>query len=246
MVNAKILVIGESCLDKFTYCNVERLAPDLPIPVLEQVSSTENPGMAHNVVRNIAQLGHNAELLTNENWETHIKERFVDVKTNHTFVRVDQRRPVGAISNNPVFEEFEMIIISDYDKGFLSREKIKEICSRNTRVIIDTKKPISEFAVNAMLIKINENEMRSSTELSDLLREKTIVTLGPRGASFRGVDYPVEDPTEIYDTSGAGDAFLASLSISILEGASVVEAIRQANLDAGSVVGRKGVSTIER
>ena len=47
----KVLVIGDSCLDTFVYCKVERLAPDLPIPVLEEIERTLNPGMAANVFR---------------------------------------------------------------------------------------------------------------------------------------------------------------------------------------------------
>ena len=45
----KILVIGESCLDEFVYCDAERLAPDLPIPILEIKEVRKNPGMAMNV-----------------------------------------------------------------------------------------------------------------------------------------------------------------------------------------------------
>ena len=33
----KILIIGESCKDIFVYCNANRLAPDLPIPVLSVI-----------------------------------------------------------------------------------------------------------------------------------------------------------------------------------------------------------------
>lgn len=246
MVNSKILVIGESCLDKFTYCRVNRLAPDLPVPVLEPVFSSETPGMAQNVVRNISSLGHTPDLVTNLDWQVHVKERFVDEKTNHTFVRVDQRRPVSSIPKAVDYKQYGLIVISDYDKGFLSEEQIFEICADHPRVILDTKKPITSFAEHAMLIKINETEMARSGELPASLRAKTIVTLGPLGAEFQGQVFPAEKAHEVYDTSGAGDAFLASLAVSILMGVSVMEAIRRANIDAGSVVGKKGVTTIER
>jgi bifunctional ADP-heptose synthase (sugar kinase/adenylyltransferase) len=143
-------------------------------------------------------------------------------------------------------EKYDLVVISDYNKGFLSEERISEICLRHPRVIIDTKKPISAFAEKALLVKINETEMELSGDLSPKLQAKTIVTLGPLGAVYQGQSFPVEEVREVYDTSGAGDAFLASLAVSILNGASVAEAIPVANRDAGSVVGKKGVTKIER
>ena len=50
---SKILVIGDSCRDIFVYCDVDRLCPDLPVPILNVVDQTENGGMAKNVQRNI-------------------------------------------------------------------------------------------------------------------------------------------------------------------------------------------------
>ena len=31
----KILVIGELCVDRFIYCDVKRLSPEAPVPVLK-------------------------------------------------------------------------------------------------------------------------------------------------------------------------------------------------------------------
>ena len=46
------LVIGETCIDKFIYCEALRFSPEAPVPVLTQLEVVENPGMSGNVVRN--------------------------------------------------------------------------------------------------------------------------------------------------------------------------------------------------
>ena len=48
----RILVIGESCKDIFVYGKCERLCPEAPAPVLNPLFTTENGGMAMNVVKN--------------------------------------------------------------------------------------------------------------------------------------------------------------------------------------------------
>ena len=49
----KILVIGELCVDRFVYCEIKRLCPEAPVPVLNPVYTTTNDGMAGNVVENL-------------------------------------------------------------------------------------------------------------------------------------------------------------------------------------------------
>ena len=48
----RILIIGDSCTDKFIYGKVGRLSPEAPVPILNPVETTENPGMAGNTMAN--------------------------------------------------------------------------------------------------------------------------------------------------------------------------------------------------
>ena len=41
-----ILVIGESCLDVFTYGACKRMCPEAPVPVFNPVKTITNEGMA--------------------------------------------------------------------------------------------------------------------------------------------------------------------------------------------------------
>ena len=37
----KILIIGETCVDKFIYCNANRLSPEAPVPILNPLYTTQ-------------------------------------------------------------------------------------------------------------------------------------------------------------------------------------------------------------
>ena len=72
-----ILVIGDSSRDVFVYCDALRLCPDVPVPVLNIKSQTENPGMAANVHRNIQKSWGECHIATNSNWHEITKTRYV-------------------------------------------------------------------------------------------------------------------------------------------------------------------------
>ena len=46
----KIVVIGETCIDKFIYCDINRLSPEAPVPVLQPINTVVNAGMSGNTV----------------------------------------------------------------------------------------------------------------------------------------------------------------------------------------------------
>lgn len=239
----KILVIGDSCTDVFVYCLTERLAPDLPIPVLRVEEEVRNPGMSMNVVENLRGLGLDTAFITNSGWSEVTKTRFVDSKTNHTFLRVDNSPEIAESWQfaESQIEDYQAVVISDYDKGFLTEAQIESICASHPLVFLDTKKPVGDWAREADFIKINEREFeRSKGLMSSAIQEKTIQTLGANGAVFRGVHFPV-NRVEVRDSTGAGDSFLAGFVYKYLETGEVGASIMFANRCASEVVRRKGV-----
>src|SRR5438874_12291145 len=60
---AKILCLGDLMLDRFAYCETERISPEAPVPVLLLKRSQSMLGGAGNVARNVASLGGKAILL---------------------------------------------------------------------------------------------------------------------------------------------------------------------------------------
>ena len=71
----RILVVGEMMLDEFIWGKVGRISPEAPVPVVEVVKETFNPGGAANVARNLREFvehvhlhslagtGHDADIL---------------------------------------------------------------------------------------------------------------------------------------------------------------------------------------
>jgi len=239
----KILVIGESCRDIFVYCDANRLCPDIPVPVLNIKDQFENAGMAKNVQRNINSYI-DCDIVTNDNWNEITKTRYVHDNSNHTFFRVDSNSYITKLDIDKIDYEYEIIVISDYNKGFISEEDIATICSKHDKVFIDTKKVLGEWAKNAAFIKINSSEYQNSEKfIDDELSQKIIRTLGFAGCEYRGKKYPVKK-VEVKDVSGAGDSFMAGLVIKYYQTKDINESIKFANLCASEVVKHRGVTSI--
>ena len=117
-----ILVIGESCTDIFQYGDCKRLCPEAPVPVFNPTIKNENGGMALNVYRNLQSLSVKSEIYTNSNHKEIRKTRFIDEKTNHMFMRLDENdfNFERCNLNEINFSLYSAIVISDYNKGFLS------------------------------------------------------------------------------------------------------------------------------
>lgn len=243
----KILIIGESAKDIFVYCNADRLAPDLPIPVLSVIEQKENPGMAKNVERNVKSIMSSCDIVTNAGWEKVTKTRFMHHTSNHAFLRVDadHKIPRMQVKKLPL-SKYEIVAISDYNKGFMTEGDIKYICEHHNTVFLDTKRVLGDFAAKAKFIKINNYEFeRSKAHIGGELKDKIIVTKGGEGAVFRGKRYPVKK-FEVKDTSGAGDSFFAALIVKYAETGDIEKSIQFANACASKTVQHKGVSVIGR
>ena len=239
----KVLVIGESCRDILVYCNTNRLCPDVPVPVLNVVNQTENGGMAKNVQKNIEKYL-DCDIITNYNWYDVTKTRYVDDKTNHMFFRVDSNDVIEKINVGRINYNYELIVISDYNKGFLTEKDIELICENHDNVFIDTKKTLGEWIKKAKFIKINDVEFdKSKNFITDSFRDKIIHTKGGDGCKYQNKIYPV-DKVEVKDVSGAGDSFLSGLIVDYLKNNNIYSAIKFANECASEVVKHRGVTII--
>jgi D-beta-D-heptose 7-phosphate kinase/D-beta-D-heptose 1-phosphate adenosyltransferase len=247
----KILVIGERCSDIFVYGEVERLSPEAPIPVLIPKNIIKNDGMGKNVVNNLLSI------TKNENYEIGFihqdrmisKTRFVEEKSNHPFLRVDEgefdvdKFEMTEKIKNEILES-DAVIVSDYNKGFLLEEDLIEIAKISKFSVLDTKKKLSKKVINSFdFVKMNEYEFMNNYTKDEILLKKIIITLGSKGANYNGVLYPSEAPKETRDVSGAGDTFTASFTKKYLETKDVQVSIMFANKMASIVVSKRGVTT---
>ena len=242
----RILIIGESCQDIFIYGKTPRLCPEAPAPVFNPMSVIENGGMANNVLRNVHALGGEADLLTNENWKSITKTRFIDSNMNHMFIRVDENDlSYGTCDYSSVdFDKYDGVIVSDYNKGFLSCSDIEAICEKHENVFIDTKKTLGSWCYKSRFIKINKSEYeKTKHSIDEKIKDKLIITLSKEGCMHNGVVYPVVG-VEIKDVAGAGDTFISALAVKYLHNSDISEAITFANECATTVVQKRGTSTI--
>ena len=160
----RVLVIGESCYDKFIYCHSDRLSPEAPVPIINPVTIVENPGMSGNVVRNLISLN---ETLQIDHWTQKSvvqKIRYVDKKSNHMFIRVDDGDKNIETFNftkekKNSLSDYDIVIVSYYNKGFIKFEDLFEIGKNSKLSILDTKRTINDKIVKAFsFIKLNEKE----------------------------------------------------------------------------------------
>lgn len=242
----RIVVIGELCHDYFIYGECRRLSPEAPVPVFTPISKIGNLGMAGNVRQNLWALDQSIQISLHHQEKTITKTRYVDKKSNHMFLRIDEGEENidGLFLSDELISEMSLsdaTIVSDYDKGFLSYHMIRNLSIFPKFKVIDTKKIIDNTICESFdFIKLNEKEFKSNDIPSHLLN-KVIITLGSEGAKYMDKIYPSPSPKETIDVSGAGDTFTAAFTIKYLQTKNVEESIIFANQMASLVVSKRGV-----
>jgi D-beta-D-heptose 7-phosphate kinase/D-beta-D-heptose 1-phosphate adenosyltransferase len=231
-----VLLIGDSCTDIYNIGTVDRLSPEAPVPVVKIVETFSLPGMSANVHRNLTNLNIEADFVHNNTPIT--KTRFIDKRSGQHLLRVDDEDNVAPWNGRTPFpiNTYDAVVISDYNKGFLTYEHIERIIENSIPVFIDTKKTDIERFQGAW-VKVNELEYsRLKSECSGL-----IVTLGDRGAKVPHHDiYCSTKSVEVMDVCGCGDTFMAALVAQYLFTKDIEKSIIFANVAAGITVQHRG------
>lgn len=164
-------------------------------------------------------------------------------------------------------DKIDAVILSDYDKGILTKRvagEIIKIANRHNKIIIvDPKPENSENYKDATSMTPNTKEavacvrgMRGETEediqnLGAALKEKLnlrnlLITRSEKGMTLFEDKGATTIPTvakEVYDVTGAGDTVIAVFTLAAAAGADFHEAAKIANTAAGVVVGKLGTAT---
>ena len=243
----KILVVGELCEDNFIYGECKRLCPEAPVPVMNPVQTIQNPGMSGNVVENLKALEQDCSI---EHWyqsERVFKTRFVDRKTNHMFLRLDDGESyISPMTHSQErlssIKNFDIVIVSDYNKGFLDDEWLKYLGKFSKLSILDSKRKLNREIVDSFtFVKLNEKEANNNLDLQNC--KNIIVTLGEKGAKYDGTIYKSPKPQETIDVSGAGDTFTTAFMLAYFKTKDIEESIIYANEKSSIVVSKRGVAT---
>ena len=237
-MSKKILLIGDSCTDEYVYGVCERLNPEAPVPILKFNRKETNKGMAWNVRENLMSFGIEVHVVTHK--ENIIKTRYIDEKYNQQMLRVDNEPFVNPMDYQLPEGEYDALVISDYNKGFLTTEKISEIVdSFDGPVFIDTKK--NHLPKLDAYVKINEHEYNNFKSSI----EKLLITRGGKGCEYKGKLYPAEK-VNVFDVVGAGDTFLSALVYFYLKCGRIEEAIPFANKAAAIAVSNFGTYALTK
>ena len=239
----QVLLIGDSCTDIYTYVELSsRSNPEAPsAPLYTTIKKVVTHGMVLNVSRGLTNLGlETFTLFPDPGIIT--KLRIIDNKTGNQLMRIDYDKPLEEVNLEYIdFSKFDSVVISDYNKGYVSDKTIKFVEDNFTTgpIFLDTKKTnISDFS--SCIKKINLAEANAANSIDTV----TIVTLGDKGC--RGIDknrtiVPTLKVNPV-DTCGAGDAFLTGLvyGFSNLSNESE-DALVYANVNAAISVQHMGV-----
>ena len=233
----KILLIGDSCTDEYVYGTCERLNPEAPVPILNFKRKDTTKGMAWNVRENLMSFDMEVYIVTNQ--EDITKTRYIDERYNQQILRVDDESLLKPMEYELPEDKFDALVISDYDKGFLTKEKIFELVEWfDGPVFIDSKK--TELP-DGCYIKVNNIEY----EKLQTKNNNVIITKGGKGAEYKGKLYTGED-VKVFDAVGAGDTFLSALVYFYLLYGRIDKAIPYANKAASIAVQNFGTYVLTK
>jgi rfaE bifunctional protein kinase chain/domain len=165
--------------------------------------------------------------------------------------------------------DYPVIILSDYGKGFISREFMDRfmamVRARSTPplVLVDPKTVNYDLYQNVDLLTPNTKEASEGANLPVSDRESVIeagralfkrlgcrnllITLGADGmALFEGEQTIRHIPTfarKVFDVTGAGDTVIAATGLALAAGMDLLTACTLANYAAGVVVAQVGAAT---
>jgi D-beta-D-heptose 7-phosphate kinase/D-beta-D-heptose 1-phosphate adenosyltransferase len=164
-------------------------------------------------------------------------------------------------------DELNVIVISDYAKGVLTRELAQQVIEvargAGIPVVVDPKPSNMAFYAGADVVKPNLGEAlryvgregASDSEMQavcEQVREGSetkavVITAGAQGsyvydgASFTHLEGHARD---VYDVAGAGDSTLAALALALGAGADLVSAVALGNMAGSIAVGKLGVAAV--
>ncbi len=207
--------------------------------------------------------------------KTCIKTRVLAQRQQMLRIDRETTKPVSSAEMRLLFEqisalltEVQAVIVSDYLKGVLTPELLKQTinaCRRqNIPILIDPKGEDFSRYNGATVLTPNRRETEIATKIK-IADETSLVTAGKQlkndyhfgaviitrseeGMTLFSQNNEVHHfPTkarEVFDVSGAGDTLIATIGAVLAAGFSLGTAVKIGNIAAGVVVGKLGTSTV--
>jgi len=289
----KVLVMGDAMLDIYIKGDASRISPEAPVPVVKVSSIEYFLGGAANVANNVKSLDAKVyfvgivgcddygekflSLLNKRGIEflglkkeipTIVKARVI--ARNQQMIRYDieeyyKNKYKKEITDKIIDlkDKFDVIILSDYAKGFFTKDLCKNIIKvfEDKPIIVDPKPVNADKFKNATIMCPNQNEARQIAKNDDDLikigkkivkkynLKYLVITRGEDGLFVTdGKEHKnyLASAKEVYDVTGCGDTVTAVLSLCIASGLDIFNSSYIANKAGGIVAGKFGTATLSR
>lgn len=265
----RILVAGDAMIDRYLFGEVLRLSPEGKVPVLSDIHQEERQGGAANVAATIRALGCPDTKVVYGAGPPIIKTRIVALRWGKPahIVRLDedhQQYPVNLTLFKEALRVCQIVVLVDYAKGALSKvEGLMEAAREaGAMVLVDPKGHQWERYRGAALIKPNKDEMAdlvgkwsSEEELNGKAKKLLVdsdigaimLTRAERGMSLYTKEGNLHVPAErvnVECVSGAGEAALSAMAVSLAKGMGFSEGLRYAVKAASVAISRFGTTIV--
>ena len=191
--------------------------------------------------------------------ETTVKERIIADERKVQMIRIDREHieNVDADKAINIFKQYkknnyDIIVVSDYAKGMITKDLMDFLKTQNTRIIVDPK-PINGFLYNdVFMVTPNEKEwqiMKLTSQYNLKNVQYVLVTKGSKGMTLYDFNQSWDIPTtplDIYNISGCGDVVIAVMAVCLSMGSSPIAAAKIANKCAGYTATKAGTSIITK
>lgn len=242
--HVKALVIGDAIIDQYHFGRVDRISPEAPIPVyVEDYTRCESRrGGADNVAHQLEVLGCEVETIFPR--RRSVKHRYL--VGHYQVFRRDSDATEECFTDFDFPEDLNVVVLSDYAKGFLSESVCKSAIAaasfRKIPVVVDPKgKEWGKYS-GASVLCPNSKELLDA----EIFRfdGEIVEKCGADGLRILGkpnILYPAK-ARNVFDVTGAGDVVTAIIAATLGAGEHLAYACEVANLAAGYVVGEVGTT----
>jgi rfaE bifunctional protein kinase chain/domain len=212
-------------------------------------------------------------LFSQKGYKTPVKNRLIADAQQVLRVDIETITPLSEDLEQEVVEKLpellehvQIVAVSDYGKGFLSRSLLMTLFemakARNIPVIVDPKGDDFSKYFGATVLKPNLTEAYAAAKLPPEAQleqvagkilhtcpvDMLLITRSEQGMSLfdrkgERFDFPVQSK-EVKDVTGAGDTVLAMISVALANGLDITDAAQLANIAAGIAIERLGCARI--
>jgi len=188
--------------------------------------------------------------------KTTVKERIIADERKIQMLRLDReetkikRYDILMKEFEKIYLPYNMIVISDYAKGVISRQLMGVVNRAGPPFIVDPKPQNKDIYGKPFLMTPNEKEtieMGGSDALISHGVKGVLETKGKNGMTLHDVDFSKDisaEAVEIYNVSGAGDTVVAVMAVCLSLGIDVLDSAKIANKCAGYVVTQPSTSVV--